>query len=355
MAQISYIHGFPFEESEVKERSALVPPPRFIDFSTMTSGELNLFLIREQLDILRNFYMDTKKGKAFDMGFNLLTDTIHRGVHKINDIGGNIPSEIYPILKSIRQAKSRTEPASGLKTNVTIGSVIPILDCPEFVHKNDWSGTSAEYAVYQKNRKNCLDENDWRRLLNEHMEPMAHHPIYEFVSNPNAVPQVVTSKSVLHRLAISNIHTFTKISRDNIRLWQRNGIMRHNAKKGAGVLSPEKSIEAIKQAQDDNISGLQIAVVIAVLKAVAAALTAAGLFIAALKNKQPSAEQLFKTSLQGWGTPDYGAEKTDWEKHKESQFDKSDGKFLENILSDENMPLLLAVGSGLLLLTDNKE
>jgi len=53
---------------------------------------------------------------------------------------------------------------------------------------------------------------------------------------------------VLHVGAIDAISDISDISRNNLRLWLRNGVLRKNAEAGAGALQPESTIPALAQA-----------------------------------------------------------------------------------------------------------
>jgi len=375
MAEIAYIHGLTAQmtDDERKQRGAEVPPMKPLDYLRMTEGEMRLSLVAEQLNILRNYYAGTSEARQYNKGFELVTDALAAGVHGASGIGvaTGTGSILATVVNQIRLAKRATAPAAGTiytdKRKNIAGGLVPILDCDVLypimtsVQWNNVTHNPSGYAGYYRDvsvkKHACVAENVWRKLLNDDVmgiEKIAHHPLYEFVENPNGMPGVVSAKSVLHKNSISSLNSLTKISHDNIRLWQRNGIMRENSHKNGGPISPENSILAIKQAQAEGIGFLPIPIVIAILSAVTAALSAAVKFIAMLKQKQPTAEEMFRLSTQGWGNQNWGPEKLDWANSGGGGGGNGgggNGNDENGLFSSENMPLLLAAGAGIFLMS----
>lgn len=352
MSELAYIHGKP----EAKQRGANVPKARAVDYSRMTEGEMKLFLLREQTDILRNYYSDNP---TYQKAYDMLTDSLAAGIHGAAAVGMPtmfIENELQKIVKAIRSAKRLTAPAGRLVVNdkrKSIGNpLVPVLDC-EALHPFEFDpSTFNNQYTYQQQladinqaRAECKAENDWRKLLNEHLEKMAHHPLYSFMSNQQAknLSQLSEGKPLLHSLAMSNISNLSKISESNLSLWQRNGVMRTNVEKGASPLSPESTIDTLAaKALEESLNGAFLAALPAILQALAGALAAASAFIIGLRQQKQQDYSQFKSTVQGWGTQNYSAGTDDF------YFDES-GNAANSI--EDNLPLLLLAAGGAIMLT----
>lgn len=340
MSKVSYIHGIPqgIPQNEMRDRAKGLPVRSFVDYSALTDGEMKLILAYEQFRILSAYYPEASEARR---SAELLKDALFMGLHgPKNRLSGSDQAQVRRL---IDQARARNAPAAFVmdgRDNILqgIGDVID-RDTPPIV--NDWgsdgNGTGSAIdatlppmpAFTQKdcgkkptgpfkNKERreaydlCAQQNEYVKLLNEKLEKSGHHILYSFNDKPNQSPQVVTVKTVNHRVAIDKWNEITGLSKDNIRNWIRVGIMRNNARVGVEPYQPEKTIEVFREgviAKNQPKVGEFITVTIAIISAIAAAAGAT----AALINSLSARDSLrFKSSLGDMGLPSFGPEEGDW-------------------------------------------
>jgi hypothetical protein len=323
---------------EVRQRGALVKPRPIVDTAALSEGEMLVELVRQRMAMLADFYPDFPQYRAAaTMGENALYQGLHTGMGV-----GAWTKILDPIQQemawAILEGKGQTDPASGwlpwdskARTlndgGIAIGA-IPLRNCEQefpYVDPNQFPGQNwpATHNMEQgKKRQACQKENDWRKILNEKYEDSAHHPLYNFITNPNQMPGVVAAKTVNHTNAIQALSSISKISYTNLKQWQTNGIISKNISRGVGSLGPQESIEGLRTMSAEGI-GLEPATISALVllgKVIIGAITAAGGLILAIKGKDQAAAETFKAVAQGWGSGDqtikgtgYGGYTTDWD------------------------------------------
>jgi hypothetical protein len=95
-------------------------------------------------------------------------------------------------------------------------------------------------------------------------------------------------------------------------MWIRNGVIRNNIAQGAGAIQPEDTIATLKSGAIAGIGEpLTAAALYAIIKAIAAAISAAYSLVLLLKQKDPQTAALWN-QLQGIGTGVFGPEQNDW-------------------------------------------
>ena len=90
MSKISYIHGLGASSvpaDEWAQRGKEVPGRQFIPYMNMTSGQMKLALLEEQLRILAGYYPEHRSELL--PAITKLENTLHAGVHGI----GLLPRE----------------------------------------------------------------------------------------------------------------------------------------------------------------------------------------------------------------------------------------------------------------------
>ncbi|RMH47261.1 MAG: hypothetical protein D6688_03725 [Alphaproteobacteria bacterium] len=351
MTKVKYIHGLPADE--VRDRAANIKRKAFLDPFRMTEGELQVALLMEQARILAQFYPDNPDYQA---AVDVLENALRKGLHVApgNGLPVRPPESIRPLVPTIRKAAKKRNPASrrfGMKRNPSKGiGEIPLLDCniqPPFDPQDledpygnprpmSWQERQL-YEAWQDEVDKCKKENTWRKLLNEHWEKVAHHPLYTFLDDPNEATNVAATKKVLHDLALGNAERVTGIKYNLLKNWQRVGVMRQNAVQG-GIepLTPEQTIEALRQGAQQGI-GIVPAVLTAIAQIIAAAAAAAATFLTVLKQEQPDDAVIFSNQLQGWGTEGYGPQTNDWQANA-------------NVTTQQQDWMPLALGAAALLL-----
>jgi len=80
MTKLSYIHGLPgaVPVNEFADRARQVPKRSFINFSTLTEGELKIALALEQSELLASFYPENKEFRKIA---EILKNALYLGVH----------------------------------------------------------------------------------------------------------------------------------------------------------------------------------------------------------------------------------------------------------------------------------
>lgn len=356
------------DPSEIHDRSLLVPEKNLINYSAWTEGETKLALLAEQANILASFYPEDKEVQK---ARGILIDTLYKGLHRAPMPTGFHSGKVATVVGAIRKARKQTQPANGQMLFGREGGIgggigdplIPMTDCSSIINNLEGPSDpnwSSSQALYQE----CAKENKMKKILNEHLEKSSHHLLYEFVksSEVNNYPATVAVKAINHRIGTDVLHQVTKLSRNNIRLWMRNGVMRHNVLEGLEPLPPEDSINLLRNNPKfkEAINGIgvvetaTIALIIAIAKlvgAIAAAITAAAGLIMLLK-KNDSASAQFWQQTQGIGTETWGPGENDWQGGGEAPPGSlPPGAGLDG--SDQSLPLLLIGGGlGLFLLLD---
>lgn len=317
--------------SEIPDRSQLVPGQNLIDYSAWTEGETRLALLAEQLNIIASFYPEDREVQK---ARGVLIDTLHKGLHRASLPTGILSGKVGQVAREIKKARRMVNPANGerlygRKNGIGAGigdPLIPMEDCELIMQEYYQTNNMATLEAY----KTCRKENEMKGLLNNHLEKSSHHLLYEFLTpkERSISPNVVAVKSLNHRIGTDLLSQSSQLSRENIRLWMRNGVMRHNALNGLEPLPPEYSIDLLrsnpKNAQGAAVNGVgigvepvstTIALIVAIAKlvgAIAAALSAAAGLIYLLKSKDPSGAAAFVQQTQGIGTETWGPQENDW-------------------------------------------
>ena len=351
MTKISYIHGIgQVDTSEFKDRGQLVPGQSYINYTALTDGELRLTLLAEQANILASMYPENKE---IQKSKNILVDALYRGVHRYALPGGIFTGQVADVVAEVRRARQNTAPASGFifgRQNMMSGigdPLIPYEDCEQY-QENEYG----EMKPTGNFDQSCLKKNALKKILNDGLEKSSHHIMYEFVSNPNEQPSLVAVKTQSHRASTAIIGKVVQVKRDDIRLWERNGVLRRNAQAGLGAIQPEGAIGFLKkEASMNGIGAVEAAVVIGILKLIGLAISAAATLIMAFKQQDPNKAGLFN-ELQGIGTGVFGPELEDWQKPPGTPppGGGGDGGGSSDLLNNElAIPLLVGAGAYLLL------
>jgi len=377
MTKIVEISGIPALRdiaSEIKDRAKLLKPAPFYNTSALSEGELNLYLLAQRAKMLSEFYPENQSLRA---SFESLRDVLYNGLHRgLNLAHLSQRLKTGPASGWLSWADRGTDPGQGLENLFEDAGPdgaavrgIPQVDCVAkypLIPQQQWfmmnpNATPAQYTTYsngvQDLRFACSKENVWRGVLNTNFEKSAHHPLYRFEANPNSATATVAAKAVLHSNSMATLANLSKISTTNIRDWQINGILAQNIAKGAGPLTPQETIEGLKQAQTEGIGSLSVAAVIAIITAITAAVGAATSMIIAIKQKEPTAATVFEQTTQGWGTPQWGPEKTDWQGTGGGSGSQPGGggipggNFFDNLTQAEKIGLGVAAAGAVLLLT----
>jgi hypothetical protein len=320
---------------------------------------MKLALLREQLEILAAFYPEEKE---FAKGLNMVDNALYKGIHGAPNAWSVLTPQLERVAGAIARAKANTRPANNFailgRQRNSLGGVnnalVPMEDCNAIVNDPYLIPGSVAAEQAAERYRLCMEDNKYRPLLNTHLEKSSHHLLYEYITalQANTSPGTVTVKSTLHKAGTSTFHRVTKLDRDNIRLWMRNGIMRNNAKNGLEPLTPEASIALLRDNANESEAGIGepltfaagVVLVIKLLGAIAAAATAAAILVDALKKGAPQNYNAFQ-EVTGIGSGSFGPERDDWAGYTPPG---ATGSEEDDELSKLAIPL--AVGAGVLLL-----
>jgi hypothetical protein len=313
MTKLTYIHGIPVDE--FADRGKQVPKADYINFQTLTEGEMKLVLAMQQADILKSFYPEIKDYRLASDAFR---NALYTGIH--GPEGDKLSGAANEFVRRIiSDARLRRGPAAkhilGRESTLS-GPDQPVIDNPLVA-----CGVPPPKTLGLFNNKKikaweeCVDQNRYQTLLNNKLESSSHHILYNFEKNPNQSPATVATKSVLHKTVIYKWAEITGLSADNIELWVRNGVMRGNAKGGLDPLQPENSIEVlknvvpIKYANGLGIDPVTIKLLTELITLIIAAAAATKGLIDSLKAKDAIR---FQSSVGDIGLPPFGPQESDW-------------------------------------------
>lgn len=346
--RISYIHG-PAKANPIPDfwrvrRDAAPPKPSYINFMGMTEGGLRLNLIHEQLKIMNSYYTEDR---FFE---NQLTELDRLMRRPRAQVTGARDKSMEQVRYWWNMAAANNQPAvmfnrPGQTTTIGRISLSEVLgdDFALFYQVMAGQITDKSFILslyklladkypndfkyeYKKKKPHfkCISDqcNEWlvdiRKkgtyvdLLNEKLPGSAHHILYNYYNLPGQPPALVAAKINQHRQAIDLWSSISGLSKENLNLWNRNEVMRSNQKQGIEPLQPEDTIQVmateIPREGDDSVGFL--AIVVAILTAVAAAVTATQKLVQSIKNQKDYKKM--EASLQAYGLPSFGPEETDW-------------------------------------------
>lgn len=338
MSKISYIAGIP--EDEFEDRARNLPEKPVHNYMAMTEGEFSLSLLAEQLDILGGFYPEISE---YEAAKQQVYKALRKGVHQSPVSRSNIAGVPDFVGNQILRAKRLSAPASKVfqrrEVGVGFDPLVELSDCNNLaIYEQDEFG---RYLANPVQYNECIKHNQYKNILNEHLEKSSHHILYNFIKNPNAETATVAAKTVDHRGVIALWNKLSGISESNFKTWLRNGVMRNNITQGTEPFQPEETIElfkanAIKEDSESIGDPATVLAVIAIVKAVIAAVTATAIMIKSLK---PTDRQLFNQSFDTIGLSPFGPEDEDWKGAQQGGSNNGGGN---DLLSDQNLMYVAA-------------
>lgn len=366
MAEIHYISRQASNQAisqispdEYADRGKEVPDQTPLDYSTMSDGGLRLRLLREQISIFEGFYPE--KRAVYQQGKNLIDRALRDGVNNLGKgwFTGPLPPEVQVLAEQMIRAKFLDAPAGLIRTpksdttlvNVNgVGELIPVPDCDSLIGFR----SAADIQKCNSQREDII-------VMNKHLEKNGLHVLYLFEERPNAQPPLVTTKSLLHRTAVSTIHNITDLGVENLRLWLRNGVLRNTAQGGMTPTQPEEGIYLLKTygpnagaptggTNTGKLNGIgdPVTLTLALIGLIGTAIGAAA---ALVKEWQATKRARLLAAAQGFSTPEFGPEKDDFADFK----DDTDESLIPGV---DNTTMMIAGGllvGGLILNTSTKK
>lgn len=376
--ELIYMHG---PDSAYTDNTSLpkqIAPKRFFNYNSLTQAEMQLQLLDDKLEILESYYGDPYGD--IQIGRNLIYQALTQGLQSFNTSIYRIPKSMYNVAKQIRLARTlKNNPASNIYIPSSIAGpndIIPIEDCNAllddfqdlFYEDNygnfiDTPESNAQYAKYQ----NCKEKMEWAKILNDKWAESSPHLLYEYVSNPNIVPQTVTTKSILHKQALDIIHRITDLNRLNLRSWLNNGIMRANVIEGNSPYNAVESIQLLKVGGNNpsqlssapRIGAIDPVTVAAILKIIGALVAAVGATAGLINSikTQNAQRALLLNNTQGYGTTNFSGTHDDWllsGGNNDAPDPDNAGTSEEDVLNSMNPMALAAIVAGGFLLLKNQ-
>ncbi|MEO1260553.1 MAG: hypothetical protein AAFZ15_17280 [Bacteroidota bacterium] len=374
IVEVAAINRSPSFKSELRQRAKNVKGRSLIDTSALSEGEMLLHIRVQRAKMLSEFYEGTALGEALFKEWKIGEDVLYKGLHTgFRSLTGVLENDTAGVFSAIRSGSGMTGRASkyftwsevkqsgGRTPNSKIGDpLIPLTDCNQLYPLIPVPPGQSEvtWIDFQGGRRDaCNKENDWREMLNKDFEKSAHHPLYNFMTNPQfaKLEPIKQWKQGEHTKAINELSIHSTIKKSLLKEWQLNGVIRSNIREGAGPLNGIESINGLIQGKlnDDRaiVGIIEVAAIIAIVKAVGAALVAAAALVSAIKQKQPSAAQLFEKQIPNWADPSFNAEKDDFLTILLDE--NEDGTVSEQELSKILLPAGLLLG-GVILMTGAK-
>lgn len=224
MTKISYMAGI--GQDEYAQRAEGIKPAPFIPYLSLTKGEMQLALMKEQAQILAGFYGDPK----FKQAEAMLDNALYRGVHGATPYMGAYDPALTGVVKAINAARRNTRPASsdglpregGYMRGIHIGEqVIP-------VEQRRFECLKAAGADIKKALE-CSRRFSIEKILNDGMENCGQYLAYGYLPKNNNLPQVANLKVYNQELAQSDISRVGKFDLALTQQWLNVGMMRKNA------------------------------------------------------------------------------------------------------------------------------
>lgn len=321
MSRIATIEGIK-KAGEMSSRAANVPGMDYIPFATMTEGQLEVEILRQDAVTKAALYPEIKVyAQARDMLANAL-----RG--QIPSTGTYYDPVLQYVGNAITSAARKGAPASAF------GAVIPARIGADIIDLQ--LGDCKWWAMYRMNEKYNLKYTDPSQLsqlaanpghkalwylerneceilkaiepmLNRAIPNMSHHVLYKSLEGA-AYPPDVNTKKILHRTGVGAIGNSAGLKVANMDAYIEMAIKRKNAAVGVGDEGSVASSLILKDAADEKIGVITVAAVTALIIAIAGAVTAAAAFAKEVNAKKANV----MSTAQGFGTPGYGPDKKDW-------------------------------------------
>lgn len=363
MTRISVVHGLPLAAvAGSNDKPRVLAPWKPINWGKLTEGELRMALIGQQVEILKNWYGDPDGRYAASI--DAINNALYAGVHRLGAINAR-PNALPQVVSLINQAKYLMQPAARVYTSTRDPrkeGLIPDyigMDEPEFKQyvedylatgkcgeplnqyshpdygKIQWGWNAAIIDIRNNANLNptyreyliraCREQSRLIQLYNEKLVPASPHVLYNFIKDKTVGGPYVATKAVLHQAGRDILGPrISGLSKTNMDLFLRNGVMQANASLSGGKLdplSPEDLIKAIIATEQEGVGdfGATAAIVIAVLAAVAAA--AEG-----IKSLFPPKDQVALDTIQGFGTESFNPAPSDWSDYMPQTTTGPDGK-----------------------------
>lgn len=366
MTQITSITGL---AGDLKDRGKYVSSKApYIPYTAMTNGEMKLALLQDEFLVKSALYPEVKAYRsAADMYGNALNAGVSQG---INFVGALYDPVLQQAAANITKAVKDTRPAAkafigrkSLADGVRIGEG-PVYtgdfdhDCVQYATKlanrkyninKDWTWWNnksdlfgpdkAKRAFWNETKNDCEIRVAVEKILNTYMVDTAHHIVYKNMGTafkPIIGSQVLTKK-ILHYSGVGGLANVSSLTINLMDSWAEMALKRKNATLGAGTSNsvstslalapdPERYVQEYNQYLKANpkddikydaigrayvgepVTIIVTTVVIPLIAAITKAAAEANRMAENLRAKKEGA----LATVQGYGTPAFSADKTDY-------------------------------------------
>lgn len=313
MSKAVYIHGI--QNSNVRAQTHFFAP---IDYTVLTDGELSVLLAARQAELL---YLSTGD-EAMKADSTYLKSLVSYTVNG-TDIAGTSSLKRW----AENRLKRGNYPAmsAGIIQRGRVGNLSftdyrarELSECEKI--RKEWENTStlsfSKRLKLRKSWESCFAAAEYLNTVNQQLEQSGAHLLFSFQGQGGT--QAIQVKKVLHKIAVENFSGIFGLSRDNIMMWIRNGILSQNIKKGQGDMQPEETIRYLIDHVTEvypEITG-RVGALPAIIAAVKLAFEIISLAVAAIQvimaALKPDDFIKAQANAQGLGTAAFGPEKDDF-------------------------------------------
>ncbi len=379
--KLIYLHGFsnvghipspdlPYIMADMPRQISVKP---YHNFNITTDGEMSLLLLQEEIDIFSSYYGDT--GGHFARSRDMIMDALHHGLHTGVNIGHyarNLSEQEIYVAKAIRDAKKKFTQGNIdiLGYRHYIGApdpafndkpIVPMADCEQFIIDDiyeDQYGNQQEVREFiQPQYRNCLATNRMVQRLNDDLEKVAHHLLYEFATVQEGRDNgFVAAKTIEQKTIIDSISDYSNLSRSNLNNWLNIAIRRANVNRGLEPHSGIQTKDFIRlrgQLRDDPRIGLDpatIALIITAAIQITTIIAAATQESRKLKNQIITEEQALQLELKNMGLTAIEASTDDWNPTTVTEEDISSGSAGSSSSSNASIGLVALLLGGAFLM-----
>jgi len=252
------MNGIP--KDEVRQRSQQVRGTSFVPYLSMTNGEMQVDLLKQQAQMLYQYTGDKRYAEMVTMADNAL----YSGIHNRRPFVGVVKDEVQFMARAITQASKSTRPAGsifieqpgvsrpkGLASGIHIGDDIVPKDsqfdnCTKYALNKvanevpKWKlpfpalWGSAVIKKWKEAKAYCESRQKIQTLLNQGITLFGHHTVYGYLKTTNAFPNLVATKSILQATGQEDCARVAGSTVPTMKLWLDTAIMRKNAENNLG-------------------------------------------------------------------------------------------------------------------------
>lgn len=314
MSKAVYIHGI--QNPNVRAQTHFFAS---IDYTVLTDGELSVMLAARQAELLYLSTGNEEMKRDSEYLRSLVSYTVSgkdiSGTSRLKQWAINrLRTGDYPAMSAAYMQRGRV----GDLVSFTDYRARELSECEKI--KREWQNTSnlafSKRLKLRKSWESCFAAAEYLNTVNQQLEQSGAHLLFAFQGTGGT--QSIQVKKVLHRIAVENFSGIFGLSKENIMMWIRNGVLAQNIKKGQGDMQPEETIRYLLDHVTEvypEITG-RVGALPAIIAAVKLAFEIIALAVAAIQAimaaLKPDDFLKAQANAQGLGTAAFGPEKDDF-------------------------------------------